>query len=94
MDALNRHRKCLAHSTQHILTNIFQCAQREGRAVRRPKTKHKPTAQSIPLGSTLQIQWDLGLQTPLVALWQWTSALEVTTMAVSKLSLTIGRVEC
>jgi hypothetical protein len=91
MDALNRHRKCFRpFLPTHSRLSAPQSAQREDRTVRRPKMKPKPTARSIPLDSALQIQWDLALQTLLVASWRWTSITWAITVAVSKLNPTIG----
>lgn len=89
MDALNRHRKCSVRSTQPILIDPSQYAQREGKTVSRLRTRLKPMARLILLGSTLEIRWHLTIQTLAVALLRWTSVIS-TTVVLSKQSPTVG----
>ncbi|KAF9791115.1 hypothetical protein BJ322DRAFT_427965 [Thelephora terrestris] len=94
MDALNRHRKFISVSSNQSSTQSFQSVQREDRTVRRLRTKPKPMAPSVPLGSALETRWDQALRTLLVASWRWTSAVWVPsaaiTVAMSKLSPITG----
>ena len=83
MDGLYRHRKSSVHFSQPILINPSQYARREGRTVKRLKTRPKPTARPI-------LRKHLALRTLLVALWRWTSTAAATSMKASKMSPAIG----